>query len=140
MSAERNFVVDHLGQWQRVSNVQWGRFIRRELSFPQMGHEMQAASLVVKIDRTRRILDVLSVLTWRVMLDERGLFHDANLSRAMSRVALLERQNSTDSLIADANYFWLPSQRQWEQLADMLNVSLLILKLRSVVKVVEMKA
>lgn len=98
---------------------------------------LKMLNVMVEVDH-RKVLRVLRALPtrWRVDangdIDRRGAQH-----RAAARVDAyiqrrLNRPTTTDAEIArleaDANYFWEPTESEWNQVADLLGVPVADLK------------
>jgi hypothetical protein len=134
----REFMATPSGRIEKVSFAKIQRIWFKNERWPEVaGQELKMLNVMVEVDH-RKVLRVLRALPtrWRVDangdIDRRGAQH-----RAAARVDAyiqrrLNRPTTTDAEIArleaDANYFWEPTESEWNQVADLLGVPVADLK------------
>jgi len=124
----RYFVADHDGTVTRVARSRYQRWFSKDEALPanRVGSELRFLEVVVEMDH-HRAEDVLHILPFRQWVRGDGkLDASAAMQRAVKRLDLLgpgfgaDAQALIEQLEADANYFWLPTDRELEGLGTAL--------------------
>jgi hypothetical protein len=134
----REFMATPSGRIEKVSFAKIQRIWFKNERWPEVaGQELKMLNVMVEVDH-RKVLRVLRALPTRWRVDANG---DIDRRWAQHRAAArvdayiqrrLNRPTTTDAEIArleaDANYFWEPTESEWNQVADLLGVPVADLK------------
>jgi hypothetical protein len=124
----RYFVAEYDGTVRRVARSRYQRWFSKDEALPanRVGSELRFLEVVVEMDH-HRVEDVLHILPFRHWVRGDGkLDASAAMQLAVKRFDLLEPGSGADAqalieqLQADANYFWLPTDRELEGLGTAL--------------------
>ena len=120
----RYFVAEDDRTVTRVARARYQRWFSEDEALPanRVGRELRLLEIVVEMDH-HRVEDVLHILPFRHWVRGDGkLDASAAMRLAVKRFDLLgpgsaaDAQTVIDQLEADANYFWVPTDRELEAL------------------------
>ena len=124
----RYFVAEDDGTVTRVPRARYQRWCFDDEALPatRAARELRVLEVVVEMDH-HRVEDVLHILPFRHWVRDNGkLDASAAMRLAMKRCDLLgpgvaaDAQTLIEQLEADANYFWVPTDRELEALGTTL--------------------
>ena len=124
----RYFVAEDDRTVTRVARARYQRWFSEDEALPanRVGRELRLLEIVVEMDH-HRVEDVLHILPFRHWVRGDGkLDASAAMRLAVKRFDLLgpgsaaDAQTVIDQLEADANYFWVPTDRELEALGAAL--------------------
>jgi len=124
----RYFVAEEDRTVTRVARARYQRWFSEDEALPanRVGRELRLLEIVVAMDH-HRVEDVLHILPFRHWVRGDGkLDASAAMRLAVKRFDLLGPGSATDAhtvidqLEADANYFWVPTDRELEALGAAL--------------------
>ena len=136
--SSRQFMATPSGRIEKVSFAKLHRIWFKNERWPEVaGQEVKMLEVSVEVDRTR-VVRVLRVLPYRRSVDADGDIdrdrelhrgaerYDAYLKRRLNRPTTMDAEIAR--LEADANYFWEPTESEWNQVAALLGVPVADLK------------
>jgi len=124
----RYFVAEDDRTVTRVARARYQRWFSEDEALPakRVGRELKLLEIVVEMDH-HRVEDVLHILPFRHWVQSNGkLDASAAMRLAVKRFDLLgpgsaaDARTVIDQLEADANYFWVPTDRELEALGAAL--------------------